>query len=296
MSYQASNWAIEQVCDTATEKAVLMIIASYAGPDGTLYPSQETIARQSCCSVKTVERALKTFEERGWIERTERRRHDGSRTSDLIFMVKVANPEPREQPDNVSGSRGTTRHPVQTKQTSCPILTDTVSGLTTFEPVTRTYKNKPRDRELFEEAFSAFPESGRQVTDEPLARAAWDAAAKDVDEETLLEAVRAFAAAPVPKKRDLVPSMNRWLSGKRYLAFLDKAEAPLRSASTWAGPADLRAAVAAESGEGMAANYIDPAGWEDGEIIARTTYGAEKLRALRSLSDVTVRVAEKLAA
>lgn len=300
MSYQASTWAIEQMCDTATEKAVLLIIASYAGPDGTLFPSQETISRQACCSIKTVERALRVFQDRGWIERTERRRRDGSRTSDLIFMAKVANPEAREQPDTVSGSDASTRHPVQTKQTPCPSLTDTVSGLTTFEPAiepTRgTYKNKTRERSIFDEALEAYPETGRQVTDIPQARMQWDEAAETIGETALLEAVKAFAAAPVPKKRDLVPSMQRWLSGRRYLAFLAKPEAANPITVGWAGPADLRAAVVSEAGEGTAVNYIDPSEWVDGTIIARTAFGAERLRALRALSGVTIRIAERLAA
>lgn len=135
MSVQASSWAIEQACATATEKAVLLVVASYAGPDGTCYPGQETIARQACCSVKTVERALAAFEAKGWITRKHRQRRDGSRTSDLIYMAQVANPEARDQPDTESDRADPTRHPVQSKQTPCPIQTDTVSGLTTFEPL-----------------------------------------------------------------------------------------------------------------------------------------------------------------
>lgn len=155
---------------------------------------------------------------------------------------------------------------------------------------------KERGREMFDEAWEAFPESGRQITDEPLARAAWDDAAADVAEDELLEAVRRFSVAPQPRKRDLVPSMQRWLTGRRYRAFLAQPEAGKPPAKAWDGPAELRAAVAAEAGEGAAANYIDPAGWDGKAIIARTAYGADRLRALRALSGVTIRVAEKEAA
>lgn len=137
MSVQAITWALEQACATATEKAVLLVVANYVGPDGTTFVGQETISEQACCSVKTVERALSAFEKAGWITRERRHRKDGSRTSDLIISHGPKHPERRENDltDNKSGRRGPNRQPVQTKQTSCPNLTDTVSGLTTFEPL-----------------------------------------------------------------------------------------------------------------------------------------------------------------
>lgn len=148
MSHQASHWALEQSCATATEKAILMVLASYVGADGTCYPGQDTIARQACCSVKSVERALQAFEERGWLDRTPRRRKDGSRTSDLLELKLAANPEPREQADTVSDRPEPTRHPVQTNPTSCPNQPDTLSGLTTFEPVrTEPVREPVRARE-----------------------------------------------------------------------------------------------------------------------------------------------------
>ncbi len=137
MSVQAITWALEQTCATATEKAVLLVVANYVGPDGTTFVGQETISEQACCSIKTVERALAAFEKSGWIERERRHRKDGSRTSDLIISKGPKHPERREndQTDNKSGRRSPNRHPVQTKQTSCPNLPDTVSGLTSFEPL-----------------------------------------------------------------------------------------------------------------------------------------------------------------
>lgn len=137
MSVQAITWALEQVCATATEKAVLLVVANYVGQDGTTFVGQETISEQACCSIKTVERALAVFESNGWIERERRHRKDGSRTSDLIISKGPKHPERREniQPDTKSDRRAHNRLSVQTKQTSCPNLPDTVSGLTSFEPL-----------------------------------------------------------------------------------------------------------------------------------------------------------------
>ncbi len=135
MAFEVLNWASTAPCDSATEKAVLLLLASFAGSDGACYPGQETLAQRACCSVKSVERALKAFEKRGWITRAARRRRDGSRTSDLIVICASPTAEQYEnaQPDTVSDRPEPTRHPVQTNPTPCPNQPDTVSGLTTFE-------------------------------------------------------------------------------------------------------------------------------------------------------------------
>lgn len=137
MSVQAITWALDQCCATATEKAVLLVVANYIGPDGTTWVGQETIATQACCSVKTVERALSAFETAKWITRERRHRKDGSRTSDLIVSHGPNHPERRENDltDRKSGGRSPNRQPVQTKQTCSPNLPDCVSGLTSFEPL-----------------------------------------------------------------------------------------------------------------------------------------------------------------
>ena len=131
MSTEALTWAVKAHCQSGNEKAILLVIANYVGADGTCWPGQATIASQACCSEKTVERSLKAFEERGWIERVARRRRDGSRTSDLITLMLVEHPEPIEnaQPDTLSDRPEPTRHPVQANPTPCPDQPDTVTGL-----------------------------------------------------------------------------------------------------------------------------------------------------------------------
>ena len=72
MSQQASYWARDQSCSTATEKAILMVIANYVDPDGICHTSQDILARQACCSVKSVKQALQAFEGRGWLTKPSR--------------------------------------------------------------------------------------------------------------------------------------------------------------------------------------------------------------------------------
>jgi hypothetical protein len=183
MSVQAITWALDQSCATATEKAVLLVIANYVGPDGTTFVGQETIAAQACCSVKTVERALATFEDNGWIERERRHRKDGSRTSDLIVSKGPKHPERREndQTDRESVRPRPNRHPVQTKQTPCPNLPDTVSGLTSFEPL-----------------------------EEPLEEAAATAQAPANDSDPVVQVVETVVEEPMP----VSAVVDDWPTGK----------------------------------------------------------------------------------
>jgi len=134
MSVEATMWALRQRCATATEKAVLLVVANYAGADGMCWPGQATVAAQACCSIKTVERCLARFEEFGWILRTRRYREGGYRTSDLIELPQDAAPEPvKSLSDRLSvrpsapPENDLTRHPDQSYPTACPILPDCVS-------------------------------------------------------------------------------------------------------------------------------------------------------------------------
>ena len=136
MSLEVSAWALRQLCDTPTEKAVLLVLANYAGADGTCFPGQETVATYACCSKKSVERSLATFEERGWITRERRRRPGGYRTSDVITFHMGGSPEKPTPPlgdtlsddaESVTSRDVLSGHPVHSHTTSCPILPDTVS-------------------------------------------------------------------------------------------------------------------------------------------------------------------------
>lgn len=137
MSAEATFWAKRQPCTSPTEKCILLVIADYAGPDGTCYPGQATVASQACCSIKSVERALAAFEQRGWLSRTLRRRPDGYRTSDLIHFKLADNAELERSatsPDRMSDefsrtSPDTSSHEIGSHATPGTISPDTMSEL-----------------------------------------------------------------------------------------------------------------------------------------------------------------------
>lgn len=168
MSVEATMWALRQKCATATEKAVLLVVANYAGADGMCWPGQATVAAQACCSIKTVERCLARFEELGWILRTRRYREGGYRTSDLIELPQDAAPEPvKSLSDRLSvrpsevPENDLTRHPDQSYPTSCPILPDRVS------------EQEPLDEPLDEQLGAAAAISRAQASAENLGEDGW---------------------------------------------------------------------------------------------------------------------------
>ncbi|MGN6768499.1 MAG: helix-turn-helix domain-containing protein [Rhizobiaceae bacterium] len=121
MSIQAINWAISFDASNSSEKAILLVLANYVGGDGRCYPGQQNIGKQACCSERTVREILKSLEGRGIIRREERRRKDGSRTSDIIVLV------PFDQPANSAGSDEANRQ-------ISPNQPANSAGPTTFEP------------------------------------------------------------------------------------------------------------------------------------------------------------------
>lgn len=72
---------------THQQKAVLICLAWHAkNRAGEAYPSQSTISQLTGVCISLVGRAIKHLSERGYIEKTERRRSDGGKTSCLILI------------------------------------------------------------------------------------------------------------------------------------------------------------------------------------------------------------------
>jgi uncharacterized protein YdaU (DUF1376 family) len=69
---------------------------------------------------------------------------------------------------------------------------------------------------------------------------------------------------------------------------------PRAAAKAWPGPAHVRATVVAHAGEDFARSYLDPAGWDGGNIVAATTTAAEKLRRLPALSAHLIRTSQEM--
>ena len=86
MSVKALSWAFDQPIG-GNEKVVLLVLADFADEKGRAYPGQATIATKAHIVEKTVGRVIRKLEEGGYLRREERRRPDGSRTSDLYHLA-----------------------------------------------------------------------------------------------------------------------------------------------------------------------------------------------------------------
>lgn len=85
MSNRAITWALTTALPT-TPKFVLVVLADLADEEDSCFPGQDYLARATGAGERTVRRALTTLEEGGYLVRQQRRRPNGSRTSDRYFL------------------------------------------------------------------------------------------------------------------------------------------------------------------------------------------------------------------
>lgn len=82
MAHEYTSWAFNQGIRGAGRKFVLIALADRANGDGYSYPGQKTLAEMTGQSERSVREHLEWLEEQGYVRRKERRRLDGTRTSD----------------------------------------------------------------------------------------------------------------------------------------------------------------------------------------------------------------------
>lgn len=80
------TWAVKQKVGNATGKAILLMLANYADEDGECFPSQEKLAGECECSVATVQRWLKLFEDWGALGRVKQYGEGGYRRADRLTL------------------------------------------------------------------------------------------------------------------------------------------------------------------------------------------------------------------
>lgn len=109
MSNEAQAWAskLDIVLGSST-RFVLMALANFANDDNLAWVARRTIVRYTELSLATVTRALRELEARGLIEREERTRDNGSRTTDMIRLIVGSSPRAAAPPCH--GDEGGTRH------------------------------------------------------------------------------------------------------------------------------------------------------------------------------------------
>lgn len=93
MAIEWINWAIPLKTGSATNKAVLIAICNHADGLGYCWPSQKEIQKFTELSLRSIQRAMQDLEERGFLKRQQRRRADGTRSSDAYLLQRDGQPQ-----------------------------------------------------------------------------------------------------------------------------------------------------------------------------------------------------------
>lgn len=87
--YKYINWAFDQPIVGAGRKFILVALADAANADGYSYPGQDSLAELTGQAKRSVRAHLEWLEEHGYVRRKERRRNDGTRTSDAYYLPPI---------------------------------------------------------------------------------------------------------------------------------------------------------------------------------------------------------------
>lgn len=103
MAIKHLNWAFEIELSAEDGKSVLIALANYADEDGFAWPSQETLARNTGLSERTIRRYILRLEELGYLKR-QRRQKGMRRLSDGYTLNMEPDTVSTSEPDSVTGT------------------------------------------------------------------------------------------------------------------------------------------------------------------------------------------------
>ena len=91
MSLEAVDWALRLVKNVSpTQKLILICLADQAGPNGTSWSSQSTVAEYSGLSIETIDWNLSELEKQGII-RSVHGREDGKGELSKTYLLNLQN-------------------------------------------------------------------------------------------------------------------------------------------------------------------------------------------------------------
>lgn len=225
MSIDALKWAFELEGIPVAPKFVLVVLANYADSQWSCFPGQELIAQRTGASIDTVQRALKTLEDLGYVEREERRRENGSRTSDRFYIRQAADGQgrklrpsvvtPQMDPGHTANSPEVTPHVAAplTKRRNPQIEP---SGLNTLDVAFETLDS------TFDVAWAHWPKKVERKAS--LAKFKLAAKRRGIEQLTrdVIEFGNAYTTAGIEPR--FVPALSAWLNGERWTDDLPSAQ------------------------------------------------------------------------
>lgn len=269
------RWVDDDCLDLdAVATRILDKLARFADEECVGWATVETLAKAGRCSIRTAQYRLRLLAERGYIRDTGRRhRLSGSTRSVPMYLVG-----PLAMPDSAPAAAADRAQSMGAK--AAPMGAHGCSpapgmGATACTPNEQREPDEISDeislraREAFRRLERAYPRAGLGLTDGPMAwRAFIDLIAAGVHPEALIAAAERYAADPLLKRlKSSLVGLHRWLSEGRYRGWLSDepdpaATPPPNRVRRFAGPAELRAEIAAYAGEAFAALNLDRAGWD----------------------------------
>lgn len=206
------TWMIR---DSSIRRSAVLVYASLASRSGygAIFPSQETIAEESGCSVRTVRTALQELEELGVVQRTSRRKAGGKANAQTTAYTIHPNghaaivADPSERPEEAIGNQA---HPI-------PLI----------EIENRDRENTPRPKKV---KAHALPEEW-SPTPEHRAKAA----ERGVDVAVEAEAFRLHAEANGRLAVKWNAAFSQWLLRARPSQPVASASGGYRPGDEWMG-------------------------------------------------------------
>lgn len=196
------NWMVRDENVPGRDVLVYASLASRSGLGG-IYPSQQTIAKETQLSERTVRTALRELEELGVIQRVTRRATKRGRSTGLTTMYTLTpngNLADEEEPAIIAGrSEGPATEEEGTGKS------EQVALLIEVEPV----EVEPL---AFDDFWAVWPKKNSKRD----AERAWAKAVKSVDPAVIVAAARAYAESPHRPSLQFVPYGASWLNGERW--------------------------------------------------------------------------------
>lgn len=86
VSWEAQGWAWEAALAHPNDRLVLLALVEWADVEDTCFPSIASLCRRTLLSERSVIRSLRRLEDDGYLQREERQRENGSRSSNLYRL------------------------------------------------------------------------------------------------------------------------------------------------------------------------------------------------------------------
>ncbi|WP_285295443.1 helix-turn-helix domain-containing protein [Aureimonas altamirensis] len=229
MSFQATSWAVRQKVGSSMGKIILLMIANRADEDGRCFPSQQRLASDCECSVRTVREWLSRFEQKGILRRCERRRNDGRKTSDEIYLAmdglfpvheadeqldssEISSPAPAAGCDFDPAEHQAAAAADETSAAADADFTGSSCRLTYH----RTYQDSVvSERATLHEFDRVFWDAYPHKVGKGQARSAWIAARRKADLKAIMDGLLRYVQAKPERIAWCNPAT--WLNGERWL-------------------------------------------------------------------------------